>query len=699
MAASTASNSRAIVPVLDDGSQELRAEETVEAADDLQAEQAEGQEEGGKQAEEEEEEEVSHPVDLRVHGQIVHRETMVFTHRESDLLEGEDEAGRAARVRANLEKDSVFSAFNNAVVSEEYEDSVKYESGWRLELKNFMLRPDFTVVVMLLTLYAVVGLSISEAACGYKDFDALTALTLVSMIFFSLELIALCLCNKEYYKTFYFWLDFIGTVSLWPDVKWIWPGPSIDGLAVARAARIARAGTKAVRAVRFFRVLRLVRVIRVLKFVKIASRSMSSGGSSKNANGDDVGAGAGKIARKHAETVEMRVVLGTIVILIVVTNLEYATPDMSTEVALKTMRNLYETVSDSAAWRGAAKVFSNKIDSLVYLKVGDTIYEDHRDDVTYRGNIVYTKRRVYGSVTAGLDVTEEIQDRALFDILLTLFLMLLFVSGAYIFNRDATKMVVEPLSKLSERITTIASDLFAIKLNASETMNDTAALESILTKVVRVFQTTNHKITTLYHNATIWTITVHKEQETALKSGVGTSHRLDVKGIQTLQSPSNASKKAQVRNFMFNNFINDPMAFKHFETFLAKQLPELGKHLHFWEEVQRFKRSARDSTQLAEDINTGYMASDAEDAIAFPPDILAGVKDGLAKRTITPETFDSAIRFVEDALRGDGFHQFVDHPEHMQQLIRAKSGPQKAIMFENEYEKEGGIGEEKSGAS
>ena len=93
MAASTASNSRAIVPVLDDGSQELRAEETVEAADDLQAEQAEGQEEGGKQAEEEEEEEVSHPVDLRVHGQIVHRETMVFTHRESDLLEGEDEAG------------------------------------------------------------------------------------------------------------------------------------------------------------------------------------------------------------------------------------------------------------------------------------------------------------------------------------------------------------------------------------------------------------------------------------------------------------------------------------------------------------------------------------------------------------------------------------------------------------------------------
>ena len=670
MAANTSGNSRAVVPVLDDNAEELRHAEGPEADDTFPTEQ------------------VSHPVDLRVGGHIIHRETMIFSRTDEANDVGDfEEKGAPEKMQHGEEKHSVFSAFNNAIDSEVFEDTVKYETGWRLKLKNFMLTPSFTVVVMLLTLYAVLGLSISEAACGYKDFDALTALTLVSMIFFSGELAALCLCNKEYYKTFYFWLDFIGTVSLWPDVKWIWPGPSIDGLAVARAARIARAGTKAVRAVRFFRILRLVRVIRVLKFVKIASRSMSREGKS-NTEGDDIGAGAGKIARRHAETVEMRVVLGVIIILIVVTNLEYSNHDMSIEVGLKTIRNLYETISGTTAWQEAAKVFSNKLDTLVYLQVGSTVYLNAKDDVVYKGNIVYTENRIYGSVRAGLDVTDEIMTRALYDILLTIFLMFLFVSGAYIFNRDATNMVVAPLSKLSERITTIASQLFAIQLKASETMNDTAALESILTKVVRVFQTDNHKITTLFHESTIWTITVHKEQETALKSGVGTSHRLDLAGIKTLQSPSNASKRTQVRNFMFTNFINDPMAFKHFETFLTKQSPELCKHLHFWEEVQRFKRSARDSVQLAEQIHAGYVDPSAEDAIDFPEDIVSRAEEAMTNKSVSPETFDSAVQFAEKTLRGDGFNSFLDNPMCMNELTRAKSGPQKAIMFENEYQKE-----------
>ena len=66
-----------------------------------------------------------------------------------------------SQIRSIVEEDSVFSAFHNAVDSEEYEESVKYETGWRLRLKEFMLTPGFTVVVMILTLYAVLGLSIS----------------------------------------------------------------------------------------------------------------------------------------------------------------------------------------------------------------------------------------------------------------------------------------------------------------------------------------------------------------------------------------------------------------------------------------------------------------------------------------------------------------------------------------------------------
>ena len=149
MAANTSGNSRAVVPVLDDNAEELRHAEGPEADDTFPTEQ------------------VSHPVDLRVGGHIIHRETMIFSRTDEANDVGDfEEKGAPEKMQHGEEKHSVFSAFNNAIDSEVFEDTVKYETGWRLKLKNFMLTPSFTVVVMLLTLYALLGLSISEAAYG-----------------------------------------------------------------------------------------------------------------------------------------------------------------------------------------------------------------------------------------------------------------------------------------------------------------------------------------------------------------------------------------------------------------------------------------------------------------------------------------------------------------------------------------------------
>ena len=89
--------------------------------------------------------------------------------------------------------------------------------------------------------------------------------------------------------------------------------------------------------------------------------------------------------------------------------------------------------------------------------------------------------------------------------------MLLFVSGAYVFNRDASRLVVAPLTRLSSSVRTqctectgahtcsqvsgIAERLFSLKL---KTFADTTQLEMILQKLVQVFDTQAIKITTLY---------------------------------------------------------------------------------------------------------------------------------------------------------------------------------------------------------
>ena len=65
-----------------------------------------------------------------------------------------------------------------------------------------------------------------------------------------------------------FRLDVVGTISLLPDVAFIWPDAwALDGLALARAGRVARTGTRAVRIVRFFRIIRMFRLFRVVKLL------------------------------------------------------------------------------------------------------------------------------------------------------------------------------------------------------------------------------------------------------------------------------------------------------------------------------------------------------------------------------------------------------------------------------------------------
>ena len=94
------------------------------------------------------------------------------------------------------------------------------------------------------------------------------------MFFF--EFVANCMAKENYIGSFYFWLDFVATVSLIPDIGWIWnplvgEGSSSDiGGGQLRAGRAARAGTRAGRIVRIVRLIRLVRIAKLYKEFKQA---------------------------------------------------------------------------------------------------------------------------------------------------------------------------------------------------------------------------------------------------------------------------------------------------------------------------------------------------------------------------------------------------------------------------------------------
>ena len=74
---------------------------------------------------------------------------------------------------------------------------------------------------------------------------------------------------------FYFWLDFISTLTLLLDVGWIndavfgtgdsQTNVALSGAGIARAARASKIGSRAGRIVRILRLIRLIRIVKLYK--------------------------------------------------------------------------------------------------------------------------------------------------------------------------------------------------------------------------------------------------------------------------------------------------------------------------------------------------------------------------------------------------------------------------------------------------
>ena len=132
-----------------------------------------------------------------------------------------------------------------------------------------------------LTVYALFGDDIRLAATEKPKDAVFFGLSAVCLAFFVLELTVASIAKPGYFFSFYFWLDFIGSVSLITDIGWIWEmlvgtDSSTTGKSIAKSSqltRAARASRVGARAGRIIRIIRIVRLIRIMKLYKIAEEA------------------------------------------------------------------------------------------------------------------------------------------------------------------------------------------------------------------------------------------------------------------------------------------------------------------------------------------------------------------------------------------------------------------------------------------
>jgi hypothetical protein len=95
------------------------------------------------------------------------------------------------------------------------------------------------------------------------------AVTFVSMMLFAIEITIATYAKDDYVFSFFFWLDIISTVTMIPDIPWIWEpmiGEGGDGNS-SKASDLAQT-SRAGRVTRVIRVIRLIRLIRIVKLYK-----------------------------------------------------------------------------------------------------------------------------------------------------------------------------------------------------------------------------------------------------------------------------------------------------------------------------------------------------------------------------------------------------------------------------------------------
>jgi len=152
---------------------------------------------------------------------------------------------------------------------------------WRLLVRRFVESTSFTVMMAVTTIYALFGDDIRLLAFRKPADDVFYGLSSAALFLFALEIgLSVYAFGRSYLHSFYFWLDVVATLSLIPDIGWIWEpmvGANNDSTntGALRAGRASRAGTRAGRIVR---IVRLVRLIRIAKVFKMLSKKRGGAG-------------------------------------------------------------------------------------------------------------------------------------------------------------------------------------------------------------------------------------------------------------------------------------------------------------------------------------------------------------------------------------------------------------------------------------
>lgn len=108
------------------------------------------------------------------------------------------------------------------MLEEAENEEIVPKSPWRVKLARFMNHWSVTLLMTIITLFALFGDDLRLAFFSKSADETFNYITSFALGLFVVEITLNSLCQDGYFNSFYFWLDVVSTVSLITDISWIW---------------------------------------------------------------------------------------------------------------------------------------------------------------------------------------------------------------------------------------------------------------------------------------------------------------------------------------------------------------------------------------------------------------------------------------------------------------------------------------------
>lgn len=279
-----------------------------------------------------------------------------------------------------------------------------------------------------------------------------------------------------YLFSFYFWLDIIAILSMFPDIEWVAQGLGMGDIQKS-VSNTNNNFSKAGRVVRTVRLVRLVRIYKIhservrLAEIEAQQQELVSQGlmtqqeidMKKQLNQER----NSKVGAELSQTTTQRVIVIVLLMLCLVPLLNYSTIDKTQEYAVYNLHTFNVMSSSDTGRQYALEEFLKALRTLAGEKY--TLYltmEPFRKDFVHEEDSLlnvrlssltkyaysYEKNGVEYITKATFDNTNIVEQTAMYGILLTFVVTIVMLVGTIVFTDDVQRLVLDPIERMMNMV-------------------------------------------------------------------------------------------------------------------------------------------------------------------------------------------------------------------------------------------------------